>query len=166
MRTRVSFLSVSRSSSRARTAAATWASKSAAEAMRVQLAQWPQKPAKVCPSDQRSRGWRSHSIDMASMRASGDLAAPEGPAGADEGVGQPATGDGSTERLDGGGVADEVVEVGGQRGWGGHGLHWMIRVQGGGKTGERGRWAGPERGPRGGPRRKSVRLPGMAYFPN
>ena len=48
--------------------------------MRVQLAQWPQKPARVWPLDQRSRGWRSHSIDMVSMRASVYLPAPEGPA--------------------------------------------------------------------------------------
>src|ERR1035441_10732362 len=65
-----------------------------------------------------------------------------GGAGEDERVGQPAAGDGGTERLDSGGVADEVVEVGGQRGCGGHGLHWMIRVRGGGRAGERGRWAG------------------------
>ena len=61
------------------TAAATCSSRLAAEAMRVQLWQRPQKPARDWPLDQRSRGWRSHSTAMASMRARVYLPAPAGP---------------------------------------------------------------------------------------
>ena len=44
-----------------------------------------------------------------------------GGAGEDERVGQAAGGDGGAERFDGGGVAEEFVEVGGEWGGGGHG---------------------------------------------
>src|SRR5271168_728300 len=80
MRTRVSFLSTSRSSSRAATALSTSSSRLAAEAMRVQLRQTPQKEARDWPLDQRSRGWRSHSTAMVSMRARVYFPAPLGPA--------------------------------------------------------------------------------------
>src|ERR1017187_1048401 len=47
--------------------------------MRVQLEQRPQKPASDWPLDQRSRGWRSHSMAMVSSRARVYLPAPAGP---------------------------------------------------------------------------------------
>jgi hypothetical protein len=51
----------------------------AAEAMRVQLWQTPQKEARDWPLDHKSRGWRSHSMAMESMRARVYLPAPFGP---------------------------------------------------------------------------------------
>src|SRR4030081_1086434 len=81
MRTRVSFLSVALViSSRMATALSTSSSRLEAEAMRVQLWQTPQKEARDWPLDQRSRGWRSHSTAMASMRAKVYFPAPLGPA--------------------------------------------------------------------------------------
>ena len=136
MRTRVSFLSVSRSSSRASDGGgdlvfeiggggdAGAVGAVAAEAGEG-LAVGPEIAGLALALD----GHGEHEGEGVFARAGG--------AGEDEGVGQVAAGDGSTERLDGGGVADEVVEVGGERGCGGHGLHWMIRVRDGGRAGER-----------------------------
>src|SRR5260370_527998 len=76
MRTRVSFLSASRSSSRMATALSTSSSRLAAEAMRVQLWQTPQKEASDWPLDQRARGWRSDSTARASHGARGSCPAP------------------------------------------------------------------------------------------
>jgi hypothetical protein len=69
------------------TALSTSSSRLAAEAMRVQLWQTPQKEARDWPWEPRaslyersSRGWRSHSTAMASMRARVYFPDPLGPA--------------------------------------------------------------------------------------
>ncbi len=91
------------------TAAATCSSRSAAEAMRVQLWQTPQKEARDWPLDQMVAGL-ALALDGHGEHEGEGVFAGSGGAAEEERVGQAAGGDGGAEVLDGGGVAEEVVE--------------------------------------------------------
>ncbi len=90
----------------------TCSSRLKAEAMRVQLWQTPQKPARDCPLDQRSRGWRSPLDGHGEHEARVYFPAPADPARMSEWGRRPAAMAGA-ELLDGTGVADELAEVSG-----------------------------------------------------
>ena len=118
MRTRVSFLSVSRSSSRASDGGGDLlfevgggGDAGAVGAVAAEAGQGLAVGPEIAGLALALDGHGEHEGEGVFAGAGG--------AGEDERVGQAAGGDGGTERFDGGGVAEEFVEVGGEcrRGW-------------------------------------------------